>query len=60
MVKKYYLLILGATSNSYAESFACSGIIDFMLISKAGNVEVYSSQLYDNGVGRNIYNLTTT
>jgi hypothetical protein len=62
MLKKVsaLFLFLSVTGNSWAGSMVCSGIIDFVLVSRTGNIEVYSTQLYGNTLGRNICNLNTT
>lgn len=53
-------LLLSITNTSWAGSYICSGIIDFMLVSRGGAIEIYSSQIYGGTPGRYICNLNTT
>lgn len=54
------LLLLSIANTGWAGSYICSGLIDTMLVSRGGTVEIYSAQIYGNTVGRSICNLNTT
>lgn len=44
------------SASSTAGSIPCSGAIDMLFVKRTGEVELYSSQLYGNGIGRTICN----
>lgn len=58
MRKRYFALVLFALSNPVAASILCEGKADLLFLTRSGNIELYSSQIYGSGDGRYVCNVS--
>jgi hypothetical protein len=58
---KFTILISSLLFSSlcFSGSYQCLGKIDNLFITRDGNIEVYSSEIYGNGIGRKICSTNT-
>lgn len=53
-------LILIICGHSKAASIPCDGVIDRLMVTRSGTVEIYSIEIYGNTLGRSICNMNAT
>lgn len=53
---RIFILLLALPAVGFSGSYPCTGKIDNFFITRTGNVELYSTEMYGNSIGRNICN----